>query len=262
WMEILVQNNVLDDKFLFGDLFKPLLDFYATKWGGVLSGDWENSICRFTTDYENAAGNGFAFTPGTTQPGAWIGSEVYIVRHPDILNPEPENDLVEKFFITTLSVNANGLTADAGEDCVQRVKFYVSMGGKKLDINGDGTYDVVDLKCDDSYSLTGANAIVINSTTYSFSKVCLHFTDISQLAAAFTEQLEGGNEICKSVTSVGESPDIADCGVYCSATGTESEIGGIDLPSIDLGGGAGAEGTEEKPSYKPTPGKSGSPGLV
>lgn len=259
YFDLLVKWNWLDDDFIFGDMFKPLLDFYATTWGGVFSGNWEESICRFTTDYDNAAGEGFAFTPGTTTPGAWIGGEVYVVSHPDISNPS-ENKIKEQYYIITLSVNAAGLTRKSGEDCEGRVKFYIQAGEKKIDIDGNGQYDTVDLKCDDSYSLTGGNAIVINSSSYWFSRVCLHFKDTEDLAPAFTEQLEGGDEICKDITKVGESPDIADCGAYCAGTLTGAEIGGVDM-DIDMGGGGGGEEGED-PSVKPKPGGTGQPGLV
>ena len=106
------------------------------------------------------------------------------------------------------------------------------------DINQDGTRDKITVTCVQSYSLTGSNALIF-STTSNLKEVCIKFDGTSEFRSDIREVLDG-DRVCNDIVVVGTPEDLGDCS-YCVGTGGSFDIG-IDLPSLDLGGGDDDDG--------------------
>jgi hypothetical protein len=242
WWETEADSPMYD---MFG-----LSEFMATSFGSALSGNWEDSMCRYSTDYDNLAQNGVLMPPGTTAPIVWVSGEKQKFQHPDINNPS--QTIVEYAYRIELSVGASGLTIHSGESgCDDAIKFYVKINGKSLDLDLTGGADQVVLKCDKSpYSRSGSGAIVIIDSR-EFNNVCLDFSGTSDFTSVIQENLDG-NQICNDIIYSG-SEKLEDC-PYCPGSGGGL---GIDFtfPDLNLGGGSGedSDGGSDVDENRPMP---------
>lgn len=253
FVQLGIENDWWSDDSLMGD-FLGVSDFIETEFGQIMYGNWEQSICRYTTDYNDMAADDGALVPmGQTSASAWITGEVQRITHPSEDNP---SRMVEGYWHRIeLSVSPGGLTEHAGEsDCNDHVKFYIKgkgpSGTKRVDVDMDGSADLIDLACEGStYSLTGASALVI-PLNIPLDEVCLEFheTDFN----ARVEQVLNGNTICNDVKVSGAPPDMGSCS-YCPGSG-----GGVDLGfdlDLDLGLGGGDDDDDDgpEPENRPQP---------
>ena len=211
-------------------------DFFATSWGMAISGQWEQSICTIQSDYQSMNANGVLMTAGAGSVAAWITGEVTMIMHPSEENPE--ESVIDKIYKIEMSLNPSGLIRDEDLDSNCKVDFYITADGVNADINQDGTRDKITVTCVQSYSLTGSNALIF-STTSNLKEVCIKFDGTSEFRSDIREVLDG-DRVCNDIVVVGTPADLGDCS-YCVGTGGSFDIG-IDLPSLDLGGGDDDDG--------------------
>ncbi len=253
FVQLGIENEWWSDDSVMGD-FLGVSDFISTEFGQVVSGNWEQSICRYSTDYDSmAAEEGVVVLPGQMAPSAWITGEVQRIVHPSEDNP---SQMVEEYWHRIeVFVSSSGLTEHSGEsDCNDHIKFYIvgilrhSGAKKRADINLDGEPDLVDIACDTApYTLTGSSALVIPMNE-PLSRVCLEFhgTNFNNEA----ELVLGGDRSCRSVKVAGAPPDMGSCS-YCPGSGG---FGGLDLGfDLNLGLGGGDDDSEPEPENRPQP---------
>ncbi|MBU0536510.1 MAG: hypothetical protein KKE20_06075 [Nanoarchaeota archaeon] len=215
------------------DWMKPFNEFFQTRAGMAISGNWEASICAITTDYDALNENGVLMPPGATSPAAWVAAEKQLLIYPNATDPTiMEHDY---FYKISLMVSPTGLTIGSGEDdCDNHVKFKIeaSPGSKELDIDGDGVADQIFIGCDkSSYTLSGAGALVFRSKA-EFSKICIKFVG-TNLKPSIKELLDGGDKLCNDIVPTGSDPELGDC-PYCDFSGSGGSFGGMVLPGMDM----------------------------
>lgn len=220
--------------------------FTNSKTGLLISGNWEKSICWEETDFNNP-NDGIAFVPGTENVGAWVAGEVITIKHPTLADPTVTT--TDYIYRITSVVDPRGLTTNSGSsNCLDFIDFQYTIDGHAIDLDMDGrtSDDVVRILCDSSsYSLTGQNAIVRNSTK-KYSTVCIQFQG-GMLKSSFYNALDGGR-LCAPIIKAGTETTTA-CS-WCPGIFTDS-LGATTGGSIGFGSpystSTGAAPTENRP---------------
>jgi len=205
--------------------FMGVNDLLATEFGQHMTLNFGDSICRYSTDYDNlAAGGGVLMPPGATSPSAWITGDAQEVRTYDGAG----NILKAYTYRISVSVSVSGLTEHSApgvlleedEECKDTLSFYITVGNKQFDENGDDAPDLIELDCTGSYSRTGVSALLVTSEKL-FNEVCIDFEDTSDLHWSVKQVLDSGSRVCNDVDfQAGGCP-------YCGLTSEDLE--GIDM---------------------------------
>lgn len=203
WIKIFVAFGMSDE--WDREIFQDLIQWAETTAGLFATGRWEESICRYTPDFDQPTS--MVMYPGSNQFGIWIEGAKTVTSKVNESDPQ-RGGRMQKLYKITGSVMPRGLTFNSGkEGCADEVRFNIMLDDDVVDLGKPGSaQDLVDLNCDsEPYSLVSQDATYINDSK-DYNRVCFRF-ETRDLKQAIREQLPGG-KLCARIVESGTPQDL------------------------------------------------------
>ncbi len=251
WIQIFVAFGVSDE--WDREAFQELIQWAETTAGLAVSGRWEESICRYTPDFDQPTS--MIQYPGSGQFGIWIEGAKTVSQKVNESDPQ-RRGREQKLYKITGSVMPAGLTFNSGkEGCADKIKFNIMLDDDVVDLGEPGTaQDLVNLNCDsDPFEFIGQNAIYIIEPK-DYDRVCFRF-ETPYLKQAIKEQLPDG-KLCARIVESGTPEDFG-CGqssrVMQGGWGLSWSPDCSNIESAPTDSDSSRGGTDDRTENRPAP---------